>query len=165
MAFTNNLSTTLHSIASAGATRIQIRKATPPWQDPPVAGKLVLQDSVTAPTAIEIISYTRRNDNGEYWTITEVSRGLEGTLASRFLAGAYVFGSFTAQDATDLAPLRKPVPTYTEGVLTRMDYAGGAFKVFTYNGEGQCTSVTTTNGEVVLTDEINWVDGVFSGIT
>ena len=64
-----------------------------------------------------------------------------------------------------LAPLRKPVPTYTEGVLTRLDYEGGASKVFTYNDEGQCTSITTTNGGVVLTDQINWVDGVFQGIT
>ena len=60
---------------------------------------------------------------------------------------------------------QKPQPTYVNGVLYRMDYGVGKFKVFEYNAEGLVISVTTTDGGIVTVDTVNWIDGVFNGIT
>ena len=165
MAFYNSVLVTLHSSLSLVSPNIQLAKAIAPWNDPPASGKLVLQDSFTDPTAIEILTYTARTDHGAYWTLTGLVRGVENTPASFFVAGAFAFTAFTAADYTAVTPLTKPQLTYTDGALTRVDYANGAFKVLTYDDEGQCISVVTTNGEVVLIDQINWVDGVFQSIT
>ena len=165
MAFYNSVLVTLHSSLSLVSPNIQLAKAIAPWNDPPASGKLVLQDSFTDPTAIEILTYTTRTDHGAYWTLTGLARGVENTPASFFVAGAFAFTAFTAADYTAVTPLTKPQPTYIDGVLVRMDYAGGAFKVFGYNEEGLMETITTTNGTTVSVSNINRVDGVFSGIT
>ena len=165
MSFVNNVKLTLESDLSATQTRVRLFKAVAPMQDPPESGKITLTDNLSNPTSIEIVSYEGRNDNGAYWTLTGLTRGLEDSVASEFLAGAFAFQSFTAQNATEATPLKKPQPTYTDGVLVRMDYEGGAFKVFGYNEQGLVSSITTTNGDTVSVININWIDGVFSGIT
>ena len=165
MSFVNNVKLTLAGELSPTQTRLRLLKAVAPMQDPPESGKITLTDNLSNPTSIEIISYQRRNDNGEYWTLLELERGLEGSVVGSFLAGAFAFQTFTAQNATEATPLKKPQPTYTDGVLVRMDYEGGAFKVFGYNEQGLVSSVTTTSGESVSVSNIGWIDGVFSGIT
>lgn len=61
-------------------------------------GVLVLADSMDAPTAIEIVSYTGRadNENGT-WTITGLTRGLHGTSDAEWPAGTTVYQDMVAQ--------------------------------------------------------------------
>lgn len=103
MAFTldNFVRSTLQADVTAGATTVTVTKAAPPLRDPPDAtvdapGLLVLQDTPTSPTKIEVISYTGRSIVGTVVTLTGVTRGLEGTTASPWSAGTPTFQGITA---------------------------------------------------------------------
>jgi hypothetical protein len=103
MAFTldNFVRATLQADITAGATTVTVTKAAPPLRDPPDAtvdapGLLVLQDTPTSPTKIEVISYTSRSIVGTVVTLTGVTRGLEGSTASPWSAGTPTFQGITA---------------------------------------------------------------------
>lgn len=103
MAFTldNFVRSTLQADITAGATTVTVTKAAPPLRDPPDAtvdapGLLILQDVPTSPTKIEVISYTGRSIVGTVVTLTGVTRGLEGSTASPWSAGAPTFSGITA---------------------------------------------------------------------
>src|SRR5690348_6407743 len=77
--------------AAVGDTSLVVALAAPPLRDPPAAspgapGILILQDQPTAPTKIEIVTYTGVSIVGTQVTLTGVTRGLEGTAAQAWTA-------------------------------------------------------------------------------
>ena len=101
MAFANNVKSALENAVSIGATTVDVTKASAPYNDPPVRGKLTIMDSLTSPTAIEIISYTGRTDNTTYWTLTGVSKAQESTTDQAWGADSDCIQSITAIDAVE----------------------------------------------------------------
>ncbi len=105
--FANNVQVTINGAVSAVDTSITVDKAVAPFNDPPnntslFPAKVTIVDSITAPTKIEIISYTGRTDNGATWTLTGVTRGLEGTTAFPWSTSDVVFQSVTAEQSETL---------------------------------------------------------------
>ena len=164
MSFVNNVKSTLESAISETSARIRVFKAVSPMQDPPAIGKITIADSLSSPTAIEIIEYSTRTDHGDYWTLSEVTRGLEGSTASSFAIGAVVFQAFTAGDATNATPLKEPNITYVNNQITRIDYSGGAFKVFSYNADGLNTIQLTADGQT-STKTFIFTGGILTSIS
>ena len=99
MSFVNNVNSTLNASATSSATSIQVVKSVSPYNDPPTTGNITLMDSLSAPTKIEIITYTGRTDNTTYWTLTGCTRASESTTASTWAAGDNAIQAFTAGDA------------------------------------------------------------------
>ena len=77
-----SVKTTLAAGVSAGASSIDVNKASSPWNDPPDPGgntsTLTLTDSTSSPSKIEIITYTSRTDTGTYWTLGGVTKNAYG---------------------------------------------------------------------------------------
>jgi hypothetical protein len=103
MAFTldNFVRSVLAEDAAASDTSLVLTLAAPPLQDPPDAtadapGILVLQDSASAPTKIEIVTYTGRSISGTKATLTGVTRAQEGTSAETWATGTPTFSGTTA---------------------------------------------------------------------
>ena len=165
MSFVNNVRTTLSAILTNVATEINVAKAVAPFNDPPVSGKLTLMDNIFDPEKIEIIEYSTRTDQGAYWTLTDVTRGAEGTVSNSFEIGAVVFQAFTAGDATNATPLEEPNITYVNNQITRIDYSGGGFKVFSYNVDGSLNTVALTVDGTTTTKTLNYANGVLSSVT
>lgn len=89
--------------ADVGATdtTIVLAKAAPPLRDPPAAttdapGVLVLLDVPTAPTKIEIVTYTGRTVGASTVTLTGVVRGVEGSQAAAWASGTPTYQGITA---------------------------------------------------------------------
>ena len=165
MGYRNNVSCVLNGAITASSTTVQLVKAVAPMQDPPESGKLVLQDNLSAPTAIEIIKYTGRTDNAGYWTLTGLTRGAEGSTASSFNAGAYAFQAFTAEDATNATPLKASSFTKNEDEqIVRVDYTNGAFETITYN-LNKTPNVFTLNNGVITTRTCNYINDALVGFT
>jgi len=61
--------------------------------------------------------------------------------------------------------LAGPELTYTANVLTRIDYDGGEFKVFSYNGDGTLNTIALTVDGVITTKTLNYTNGVLISIT
>lgn len=57
-----------------------------------------------------------------------------------------------------------PAFTYTDGVLTRIDYDGGQYKLFTYT-DGLLTILDLVAGAVTTRKTFNYTDGVLTSIT
>lgn len=103
MAFTldNFVRSILAVDAAIGDTSLVVALAAPPLRDPPAAsadapGILILQDQPTAPTKIEIVTYTGVSIVGTQVTLSGVTRGLEGTSAQAWPAGTQIFSGSTA---------------------------------------------------------------------
>lgn len=103
MAFTldNFVRSILAVDAAIGDTSLVVALAAPPLRDPPAAsagapGILILQDQPTAPTKIEIVTYTGVSIVGTQVTLSGVTRGLEGTTAQAWTAGTQTFSGSTA---------------------------------------------------------------------
>lgn len=63
--------------------------------------------------------------------------------------GEWVRASFTQlQLWLGVSNPTSPQFTYTDGVLSRIDYSDGSFKVFTYGGNGQLSAIDYTVGAV-----------------
>ena len=166
MSFANNVKSSLESAISATVTRVRVLKAVSPMADVPASGKLTIADSLSNPTAIEIIEYATRTDQGAYWTLTNVTRGAEGSAANSFAIGAIVFQAFTAGDATNATPLEEPNITYVDNQITRIDYSGGEFKVFSYNADGSLNMVALTRaGGATTTKTLNYTNGALTSVS
>ena len=166
MSFVNNVKSSLESAISDTIPRVRVLKAVAPMQDLPASGKLTIADSLLNPLAVEIVEYTTRTDHGTYWTLTNVTRGLEGSTASSFAIGAIVFQAFTAGDATNSTPLKEPNITYVDNHITRIDYSGGAFKVFSYNVDGSLNTVAlTAAGGATTTKTLNYTNGALTSVS
>ena len=105
MAIWNNfVQTTLSSPAAFGDTTIIVAVASGAWNDPPNPGGdisyLTITDSIVAPTMFEIISYTGREGFGPY-SLIGCTRGIEGTIARNWSAGAYVIQYITSAQVID----------------------------------------------------------------
>ena len=166
MSFANNVKASLESAISATTTRVRVLKAIAPMQDLPESGKITISDNLFSPTAVEIIEYSTRTDHGAYWTLTGVARGAEGTTSSSFGISAVVFQAFTAGDATNATPLKGPNITYLNNQITRIDYSGGEFKVFSYNVNGSLNMVALTRaGGATTTKTLNYTNGALTSVS
>ena len=58
-----------------------------------------------------------------------------------------------------------PELTYAANALTRIDYDGGEFKVFSYNGDGTLNTIALTVDGVITTKTLNYTNGVLISIT
>jgi len=138
MAFTldNFVRSILAVDAAIGDTSLVVALAAPPLRDPPAPsagapGILILQDQPTAPTKIEIVTYTGVSIVGTQVTLTGVTRGLEGTSPQAWPAGTQTFSGTTvavlAQFATAaaLAAVAASIPT-TPGDIGAATAAQGA---------------------------------------
>lgn len=97
----NFVRTTVSADIGATDTTIVLAKAAPPLRDPPAAtadapGVLVLMDTPTAPTVIEIVTYTGRTVGASTVTLTGVVRGIEGTQAAAWASGTPTYQGITA---------------------------------------------------------------------
>ena len=79
-------------------------------------------------------------------------RGIRGPKGERGLSG----GS---------PSLAGPAFTRTAGILTRIDYDAGEFKVFTYNEAGSLATVTLTYGDNTILKVFNYVEGLLTSIS
>ena len=166
MSFVNNVKSSLESAISATVPRVRVLKAVAPMADIPAVGKLTIADNLSNPTAVEIIEYANRTDHGAYWTLTDVARGAEGSVASSFAIGAVVFQAFTAGDATNATPLKGPNITYLNNQITRIDYSGGEFKVFSYNVDGSLNMVALTRaGGATTTKTLTYTNGALTSVS
>ena len=74
------------------------------WQDPPLLGedgqfsKVVLSDSLYAPTKFEVIWYRKAVDNTGDFSLSELVRGAEGSSAQAWSAGEPIVMTNTAAD-------------------------------------------------------------------
>ncbi len=102
MAYTiaNNVKTTINQDVSAGDTSIVLNAASSPHNNPPspsASALMTLMDHIAQPNKIEIISYTSVTDNGDgTYTISGVTKGLEGTSDQSWNSGDYAMQSLTA---------------------------------------------------------------------
>ncbi|MFV1943493.1 hypothetical protein VPH49_22015 [Pseudomonas luteola] len=88
---------------TASATELSIKADRSAYTLPPAdGGLLVLTDATGQPTAYEIIRYTARVANGSLYTLSGVTRGLEGTAARSWAVDAFVFQSLTAGEVAAL---------------------------------------------------------------
>ncbi len=89
----------LNTSISDTDTTLVINVATGAWNDVPEPNGdvaiLTLLDNLAAPTKFELIYYTDRSGTGPY-TLTGVTRGVEGTVASAWSSGAFVLQHITA---------------------------------------------------------------------
>ena len=77
-----------------------------------------------------------------------------------------VVGKITVGEVVGLAggtPLKGPAFTYTDGVLTRIDYDGGEYKTFTYT-DGVLTQLDLVKGGVTYRKTFNYTSGVLTSI-
>jgi len=95
----NFVQTTINSTVSIGASSIVIDGATSPFNTPiDPSGDiayLVLSDDLASPTAFEIVSYTGRTGSDPY-TLTGVSKGVDGTSDQAWSVGDHVIQSLTS---------------------------------------------------------------------
>ena len=76
-----------------------------------------------------------------------------------------LFKSFNPAKQAGATPLTGPELTYTLGILTRIDYAGGEFKVFDYNVDGTLNTISLTIGSDTTTKTLNYTAGVLTSVT
>tara|TARA_R110000868_G_scaffold404089_1_gene681942 strand:- start:103 stop:606 length:504 start_codon:yes stop_codon:yes gene_type:complete len=165
MSFVNNVKVGLKTGITSSQTTADVYKAVAPLNNPPESGKLTIIDNLSAPTKIEVITYTGRTDNSTYWTLTGIVRGLEDSTAYAFDADAIVIQTWTALSANKATPLTNPVFTYTNDVLTLVTYNLTDTKTFTYNLDGSLnTSTLTLNGNVTV-KTCNYTNSVLTSIT
>jgi hypothetical protein len=102
--WTNFVQVTLNQAAAFGDTTLIVNKASGGWKDPPnpngSTAYLTLTDSIDTPTKFEIVSYTGRLGFGPY-SLTGVTRALEGTVALNWSSGAYVIQFMTSGNVFD----------------------------------------------------------------
>lgn len=102
---------------TAVANSIGLYAAVPPYSLPSEeGGLLVLTDSPTKPSKLEVISYTSRSALGLYG----VTRGLEGTTAQAWTGPVYCYQSLLAGEFKDL--LDSKVDKVTGKGLSESDY-------------------------------------------
>ena len=58
--------------------------------------------------------------------------------------------------------LKNPEPTYTNGILTRVDYDGGLYKTYAYSN-GLLTQVDFFDGSKTVRKIIQYANGVWAG--
>lgn len=98
----NFVRTSLSADAAAADDTLTLVAAAAPYNDPPDAsesepGVLVLMDTPSSPTKIEIVTYTGRTVDGGTVTLTGVTRGVENTTApTTWPAGTPVYQGITA---------------------------------------------------------------------
>tara|TARA_B110000114_G_scaffold183714_1_gene225660 strand:- start:1610 stop:1924 length:315 start_codon:yes stop_codon:yes gene_type:complete len=89
-------------------------------------------------------------------TLIISDQGLRGIQGLRGTTGAAGEGTQT---------FLCPNPTYEDGLLVRIDYSSGAYKVIGRNEEGRVSTLTVTIGTRVVVNTIHYTDGVWSGTT
>jgi hypothetical protein len=142
---------TLSAGLAAGATSLTVAVPSAPFQVPSAGpGRLTLLDQATAPTVMEIVTYTGRTDNGNgTFTYTGLTRGAESTTGRTWSSGAAVLQSLTAGQY--LADLNARLPT-----------AGGTVTgVTNFTNTTGATSATT--GAVVVTGGVGVGGSIFAG--
>lgn len=72
----------------------------------------------------------------------------------------------TGSSSTGGSNLTGPVSTYTDGLLTRVDYDGGQYKTLTYNADDQLTTVVLVDGGTTTTKTLTYnADGTLASVT
>ena len=87
----------------------------------------------------------------------------EGLRGSRGLRGEK--GDTGDAGSDGAAALSGPEFQFTDELITRIDYDGGAFKVLTYNADESVNTVTLTIGDDVTTKTFNYEGGNLTSIT
>jgi hypothetical protein len=105
----NFVRSTLSADVLSTDTTLHIAVATAPLRNPPstvsasAPGIMVIQDVPSAPTAIEIVTFTGVSTVGSVVTLTGVTRGREGTTAKAWVSGNPTFQGVTADVLAQIA--------------------------------------------------------------
>lgn len=165
--------------AAAGDTSLVIALAAPPLRDPPAAsesapGIMILQDQPTAPTKIEIVTYTGVSIVGTQVTLTGVTRGLEGTAAQAWTTGTPTFAGNTAAvmaskaNVADSVPISRKVngKALSADVTLAAGDVGAVPTSRTVNGKALSGNVTLTASDVsALPDDTTFFSGAYADLT
>jgi hypothetical protein len=90
--------------------------------------------------------------------------GVVGTQAWSTIAGALVQWSGSVWELVSTKVESGPEMTYVNGVLTRIDYDSGRYKIFTYNN-GMLIQIDYVQGQYTTRKTFAYAGGVLSGIT
>lgn len=95
-AWANNVLVTLAADLTAVANSVTVNAASAPFNSPPNpsggVALLTLANARTGPSKIECVSYTGRTDNGNgTYTLTGLTRGLEGTSGQSWVTSNFAF--------------------------------------------------------------------------
>ena len=94
-------------------------------------------------------------------TVIVSDTGLRGTTGEQGERG--LRGETGPQGAPE-SLLAGPSFTRTTGILTRIDYDDGEFKVFTYDEAGSLATVTLTDGDSTILKTFNYTGGLLTSI-
>ena len=110
-----------------------------------------------------LIKYTDGSEEG-----IELPYGL--LTSSQASTGVYVkhAGDSNGTGGGSQSSLTNPNFTYTSGILTRVDYDQGEYKILTYNADDQLTTVTLykPNGNITNTKTLTYnADGILASVS
>jgi hypothetical protein len=109
MSRANFVQVKLANAAGAADTTLTIQSGGAAFTLPPAdGGRLTLTDSLGAPAAYEIVTYTSRTGTGPNYTLNGVVRGVEGSAARAWSTGAFVLQSLTAGEFDELLNAKEP---------------------------------------------------------
>lgn len=155
MSRANFVQVQLAAAATDIQTTLSVKAPVGGFQLPPAdGGRLVLTDSPGRPLAFEVISYTGVTGTGPY-TLTGVTRGLEGTVGLAWGIDAYVFQSLTTGELDAIVASREPAfaagttAQYRRGDKTWQDLAA-AVRAAVLTGLSTATATAATAADTLL---------------
>lgn len=161
MSLANFVQVTLSAAATASQTTLTVATPLGGYTLPPSdGGTLVLTDSPGAPTKFEIVTYASRTGTGPF-TLTGVTRGVEGTAGTVWGIGAYVVQSITAGGYTaDLAGKQATLVSGTNiKTINGKSVLGAGDLVIEGGGGGKLTrSARTSNTALAASDAGKLID-------
>jgi len=146
----NFVNTTTNSTTSIAATTVVVVAASSPFNSPidpsGDTATLILLDDPDTPTKLEIITYTGRTGAGPY-TLTGVTKGVDGTSDQSWASGSHVIQTPTAALIASLYKNGGVLTSYGETEVAKGSVSGAQ----TFNtANGNMFSLTAT-GAITLT--------------
>lgn len=129
---------------------------------------LLLHKVSALPSVLEPSSTYFVNDPSTGALVIHIT-DVDGSIAYRTLNNQDILDTINQYLNTTLRVYtreRNPVFTWTDGRVTRIDYASGAYKVLTYNPNDTLNTTSTVNAFFTLTKTFHYnVNGSISHIT
>jgi hypothetical protein len=121
-------------------------------------GQLLIKDSAGV-----LRAFVSAVSNGDLLEGLPITSNTDVSFPGTGLIG-HAAGKATTVDIGDMLA-KSPTPTYTGGVLTRIDYANGSYKTFTYTGDLVTQIDFVRPGLATIRKTISYTNGVWAGTT